>query len=298
MQVKGADAAVARIAARQYGVVTRAQLAAAGIGRGSIDHRIATGRLHRIHRRVYLVGHPVPPRFACELAAVLACGDDAVLSHLTATSMWSLPCEDARQIDVTVPGRDPGTHPGIRIHRVRQLNPLDVRRCQRIPITAPARTLLDLAEVLPIRALERAVEEAQIRRLVRPRQLLDVLERSPGRRGAGALRELLDQKPAFTRSEAEARLLALLRAAGLAPSSVNARVGNYEVDFLWRPNRLVVEFDGFAYHSTRAAFERDRTRDAELQAHGYRVIRVTWRQLVEEPEAIIARVAQALTRPR
>jgi very-short-patch-repair endonuclease len=298
MKVEGADAAIARIAAGQYGVVTRAQLVAAGVRRGSINHRIAAGRLHRIRRRVYLVGHPVPPRFACEMAAVLACGESAVLSHRTAALLWLLPCDAARQIDVTVPGRDPGTHPGIRVHRVRRLNPLDVRRCQRMPITTPARTLVDLAEVLPLRTLERALSEAQIRRLVRPRQLLDVLERSPGRRGAGALRELLDHQPAFTRSEAEARLLALLRAAGLPPSSVNTRIGNYEVDFLWRPDRLVVEFDGYAYHSSRTAFERDRTRDAELQARGYRVFRVTWRQLVEEPEAVIARIAQALARPR
>lgn len=298
MQVERGDAVIARIAARQYGVVTRGQLAAAGVGRGSIDHRVAAGRLHRIHRRVYLVGHPVPPRFAREMAAALACGEGAALSHHTAASMWSLPCDDALEIDVTVPGRDPGTHPGIRTHRVRGLNPLDVRRCQRIQVTAPARTLLDLADVLPVRQLERAVNEAQIRRLVRPRQLLDVLERSLGRRGAGALRELLDNRPAFTRSEAEARLLAVLRAAGLAPTAVNARIGPYEVDFLWRPNCLVVEFDGYAYHSNRAAFERDRTRDAELQARGYRVIRVTWRQLVAEPEAVITRIAQALARPR
>jgi len=208
--------------------------------------------------------------------------------------MWSLPCDDPNEIHVTVPGRDPGAHPGIRIHRVRRLDPLDVRRCHRIPITAPARTLLDLAEVLPIRTLERAVNEARIRRLVRPNQLLDVLERSPGRRGAGALRELLDHDPAFTRSEAEARLLHLLRAAGLPPTAVNARIGRYEVDFLWREQRLVVEFDGYAYHSTRAAFERDRGRDADLQAAGYRVMRVTWRQLVETPEAVVARIAQAL----
>jgi very-short-patch-repair endonuclease len=104
--------------------------------------------------------------------------------------------------------------------------------------------------------------------------------------------------PAFTRSEAERRLLALLRTAGLPPTDVNARIGRYEVDLLWRPQQLVVECDGYAYHGTRAAFERDRQRDAELQAQGYRVIRVTWRQLVDHPEALIAHVAQALAQPR
>jgi very-short-patch-repair endonuclease len=298
MQVENADAAVARVAAGQYGVVTRAQLAAAGLRRGAIEHRIAAGRLHRVHRRVYLVGHPVPPRFALEMAAVLACGDGAVLSHQAAASMWSLPSLNADRVDVTVAGRDPGEHRGIRLHRVRRLHPLDVRRRGRIPLTAPARTLLDLADVIASRDLERAVNEAQVRRLVRPRQLLDAVERSPGRRSAGALRELLERDPALTRSEAEDRLLGLLRAAELAPAAVNARVGRYEVDFLWRRERLVVEVDGYAYHATRAAFERDHLRDAELQAAGYRVVRVTWRQLVDGPEALIARIAQALARPR
>jgi len=107
-----------------------------------------------------------------------------------------------------------------------------------------------------------------------------------------------DLRPALTRSEAERRLLDLLRAAGLPPTAVNARIGRYEVDLLWRPQRLVVEVDGYAYHGTRAAFERDRRRDAELQAAGHRVIRVTWRQLVEEPEAVVDRIAQALAQPR
>ncbi|MDX6675613.1 MAG: hypothetical protein QOH11_3031 [Solirubrobacteraceae bacterium] len=298
MQVEGRDAAIARIAARQYGVVTRAQLVAAGLGRGSIEHRVAERRLHRVHRGVYLVGHVSAPPLAREMAAVLACGPDAVLSHQSAASMWSLLSREGAEVHVTVAERDPGNHPGIRLHRARRLHRIDVRRCQRIPVTAPARTLLDLAALIPLRDLERAVEEARVRRLVRPRQLLDALERSPGRRGAGALRGLLDGEPALTRSEAETRMLGLLRAARLAPSAVNARVGRYEVDFLWRAQRLVVEVDGYAYHGTRAGFERDRARDAELQAAGYRVIRVTWRQLVDAPEAVIARIAQALAQPR
>jgi very-short-patch-repair endonuclease len=298
MQVEGRDAAIARIAARQYGVVTRAQLVTAGLGRGAIEHRVSERRLHRVHRGVYLVGHVSAPPLAREMAAVLACGPGAVLSHQSAASMWSLPSREGADVEVTVAERDPGNRPGIRLHRARRLQRIDVRRCQRMPVTAPARTLVDLAEVLPLRDLERAVEEARIRRLVRPRQLLDVLERSPGRRGAGVLRGLLETKPEFTRSQAETRLLALLRAAGIPPTAVNSRVGHYEVDFLWRPERLVVEVDGYAYHSTRAAFERDRLRDANLQAAGHRVTRVTWRQLVSTPEAVIARIARALAQPR
>ncbi len=140
------------------------------------------------------------------------------------------------------------------------------------------------------------VEEAQVRGLVLRSELHAAVEESPGKHGVALLRALLDNRPASTRSEAELRLLARLRAADMPPSDVNTRVGRYEVDLLWRPQRLIVEVDGFAYHAHRAAFERDRLRDAELQAAGYRVIRVTWRQLESRPEAVIARLAQALAR--
>jgi very-short-patch-repair endonuclease len=156
--------------------------------------------------------------------------------------------------------------------------------------------LLDLAHVLSTRELRRAYEQAQILHLLRDADLGALLDRSPGRRGAPALRALIEE-PSLTRSEAEARLLDLLRAADLPPTATNARVGCHEVDFLWHPQRLVVEVDGFAYHASRAAFERDRLRDAELQADGYRVIRITWRQIDEKPEAVIARLARVLARP-
>jgi very-short-patch-repair endonuclease len=274
--------------------VTRAQLVAAGLRRGAIAHRVAERRLHPVHRGVYLVGHPVPAPLAREMAAVLACGIGAALSHHWAAAVWELRPPARGAIDVTVAGRNPGLHRGIRIHRVRRLDPLDVRRYRAIAVTAPARTLLDLGEVVPRHHLERAIAEGLRRRLIETDQLLDLLGRSPGRRGGAALRELLNHDPAFTRSEAEVRLLALLRAAGIPPTDVNVRLGRHEVDFLWREQRLVVEFDGYAYHSTRAAFERDRGRDADLQAAGYRVMRVTWRQLIETPEAVVARIAQAL----
>jgi very-short-patch-repair endonuclease len=151
----------------------------------------------------------------------------------------------------------------------------------------PARTLLDLATRLTPHDLERAVNEALVLRLTTPRDLILL-----GRRSS-ALEAALTNEPALTRSEAEARLLALIRAARLPPPRTNVKVTRYEVDFLWPGERLIVEVDGFAFHSSRAAFERDRTRDADLQAAGYRVTRVTWRQLIREPEAVVARVAGA-----
>jgi very-short-patch-repair endonuclease len=167
-------------------------------------------------------------------------------------------------------------------------------------VTSPPRTLLDLAEVVSPRDLERALAEAQGRGLARHNELLEQIERNPGRRGIARLRDLLQRQegPALTRSEAEERLLALLRAARLPSPELNARVGGHEVDFLWRDASLIVEVDGYAFHSSRLAFERDRLRDAELQAAGFQVARATWRQIVDEPHALIARIAHALALAR
>lgn len=289
---------IARIAAGQLGVVTRKQLLAAGLGAGAIDHRLLERRLHRLHRGVYLVGHDVAPQFARELAAVLACGEDAVASHEAAAGIWALRTPPSGAIDITVPGRTLRSRAGLRVHRTGRLDPLDVSRHRGIPVTAPARTIVDLAASLPVAEVARAFEQAQVRRLVRRDHIVGALTRYPGRRGVAVTRLLLesDSPPALTRSEAEARLLTLLRAADLPPTHLNKRLGRHEVDMLWLPQRLVVEVDGFAYHANRAAFERDRLRDAELHAGGYRVIRVTWRQIQGAPEALVARIAQALVR--
>jgi very-short-patch-repair endonuclease len=171
----------------------------------------------------------------------------------------------------------------------------DTTTYKQIPITTPARTLLDLAPTLEPRQLEQALAEALRRRLTRPQALRSLLARHSGRPGVPALRRLLESDaPAFTRSELEERFLTLVREAGLPAPEVNAKLGPYEVDFLWRDERLVVEVDGWDFHSDRKAFEEDRRRDAELTARGYRVSRVTWRQIADEPIAVIARVAAAL----
>jgi very-short-patch-repair endonuclease len=290
------ERAVAALAARQRGVVTRAQLLRVGWTGNAIDYRLRSGRLHALRRGIYLVGHAVAPRGARELAAVLACGPGAVLSHRTAARLWRLLPGTEHELDVTVAGRDPGLKPGIRIHCVAALAHRELRKLGGIPITAPARTLLDLAAVVSARELERALAEAHSRRLARRNELVALLARYPRRPGVAALRALLDSdgSPSLTRSEAEERLLALVRAADLPAPETNVRLGAHEVDFLWREQGLIVEVDGFAFHSSRPAFERDRLRDAQLGAQGFRVIRITWRQLVDRPEAVIARIASAL----
>jgi very-short-patch-repair endonuclease len=291
------DHAAARLADLQHGNVTRPQLLVVGFGPAAIDGRISRGYLHPQHRGVYRVGHTAPLPFAREMAAVLACGEFAVLSHHSAAATWQLARDDELEVHVSVIGGRRHRRPGIRSHR-SSLGLEDVSYVRRIPVTGPARTLLDLATDARPLLLERAVEDARRRRLVTNHSLEAILERARGHRGSRALRSVLerDRGPALTRSAAEERLVELIRAAGLPPPEHNIRIGPYELDVVWREARLVVEIDGFAYHSSRQAFERDRRRDATLAAAGWTVIRVTWRQLMEEPEAVIARLAAALAR--
>jgi very-short-patch-repair endonuclease len=283
------------IAGRQHGVVTRPQLRAAGLGDGAIDHRIATGRLHPVHRGVYLVGHPVFPRFAREAAALLACGEGAVLSHRTAAWFWRIIEEPPRPVDVTIPGKARAQRRGLRIHRTGDLGRRELRIREGLLVTAPARTLLDLAGDVGARELRWAFNETQVRRLVRDAELLALLDRFP-RRGTRALRALIDadREPALTDSEAERRMLELIDKAGLPRPKANAHVAGHRVDLYWPEQRLVVEVDGYAFHSRRADFEHDRRREQDLAAAGIRTSRVTWRQIVDEPEAVVARLAAAL----
>ena len=202
-------------------------------------------------------------------------------------------------VDIAVASGQPRSRPGIRVRRAT-LAPADVTIREGLRITTPARTLLDLAAELDAARLERLVEEAQVLRLTTRRALEDQLARSDGRRGVRALRAALRAyaEPAMTRSEAERLLLALIRRAGLPAPRTNVRIGRHEVDFHWPAQRLVIEVDGYAFHSSRRAFERDRLRDAELAAAGQRVMRVTWRQIAHEPEALLVRIVGALAAVR
>jgi very-short-patch-repair endonuclease len=277
--VAGADRRVADLAAEQAGNVSVAQLRACGLSADAIKHRVRTGRLHRRHRGVYAVGHLAAPPFAREWAAVLAC-PAAVLSHGTAAVLWGLlEADEAAPVHVTLPG---GRHhrDGIRVHRAR-LEPGDVRHRHGLPLTSPARTILDLAP----QVTERLLADALARRLVRPGDL----------RKSARLRGLLDPGPRLTRSEAERRLLAIVERARLPRPRTNARVAGFELDAFWPHARLAVEVDGYAFHGSRTAFERDRRRDLALHAAGVRVLRVSWRQL-GEPEALSAALAAALAR--
>jgi very-short-patch-repair endonuclease len=229
-------------------------------------------------------------------AAVCASGDSAILSHQSAAELWGLAATSGADVHVTVVGRNPGPSPGIRLHRASALHPRDIRTRAGIRLTSPSRTALDVAHTLEPSVLERLLARARVERLASERDLGAAVARYPTHPGAANLKGALRQAggPALTRSEAEQRLLRLIRDAGLPAPETNTYLHGLEVDFLWPRQRLVVEVDGFAFHSDRAAFERDRARDAALVAAGFRVIRVTWRQLVDQPLLVVARIAGAL----
>ena len=233
------------------------------------------------------------------MAAVLACGPGAALSHHSAGANFAIRPTARDRVDVTVPSRGRRQRAGIHIHCVRRLDPADVTKHRGIPTTSVARTLLDLAEVLPSTQLDRAREAAARLELLDIRSIEDVLARSNGHRGAGRLRRTLaDNHDADVRSDLEARFLDLCREAGLPLPATNVLVEGFLVDALWRNERLIVELDGYAYHRTRAAFERDRRRDATLTTAGYRILRFTHLMLERERARVVATLRSFLVAPR
>jgi hypothetical protein len=198
---KGRELEIAELAARQRGVITRAQLFQLGLTRDTIDNWLRTARLHSFYRGVYLLGHAQPAAGARELAAVLACGPGAVLSHCSAAGLWRLLPDPSGDVEITVAGRNCGTKPGVCVHRVAAIDRRDVRKLGGIPVTSPARTILDVATIVMPRELERALAEAETRRLVRGSELLSLLARFSGRPGVATLRRLIesDGAPALTR---------------------------------------------------------------------------------------------------
>jgi Transcriptional regulator, AbiEi antitoxin/Protein of unknown function (DUF559) len=280
------DVRLAALARRQHGVVSLAQLLRLDLSRKGIAERVRTGRLHRIHRGVYAVS---PARLRTEgywLAAVLACGPGAVLSHRSAASLWELRPSAAATIEVTVPSQSGrARRRGIRVHRTRRLSLEETVVRDQIPVTTVARTLLDLADVLPTQALKRAIDESEYRGRFDLTSLRAVVENNPGRRGAKVL-ALAKEPEHLTRSDLEIDFLAFCRRHGLPRPAVGPTIAGYEVDFAWPDARLIVETDGGAAHRTRRAFETDRTRDRRTLRAGYRTIRLTDRAMREDAREV------------
>ena len=267
------------MAERQWGVVSRAQLLAMGVSPAAIATWRRRRRLQVVHRGVYSVGHRSLRTEGRRLAAVLACGPGALLSHMSAASHWGLLRTDQTRIDVTALRGRHGA-PGIRLHRSRSLDAQDTTTHEGIPITTVARTLLDLAATARPSELERALAQAERLRVYDHRAITDVIARCNGHRGTAILAQATTRKPKWTRNEWEAEFLQLLRRAGLPEPLTNDAFhapdhGHCEPDYHWPSHQVIVETDGFETHGTRAAFRNDRAKDAALTASGYRVLRFT-----------------------
>jgi predicted transcriptional regulator of viral defense system len=290
----GGDNALADLATRQHGVLARRQLLEHGLGRGAIAHRIRQGRLHRIHAGVYTLGHRRLSQRGHWLAAVLACGEGALLSHASAAALWGLR-RSRSPIEVTSTHGRRGQR-GIVLHKGR-VDPEERASPDGIPATTVARTLFDLAEVDDYNPLRHAWEEADRLHLLQLRLVEDVCARGRGRRALRPIRRLLAEAtaPAKTRSPLEDRFASFCHAHRLPPPATNVLVLDHEVDALWPAARLIVELDSFEFHRHRAAFERDRARDTRLLLAGYRTVRITHRRLDTESAELAAQLRLLLT---
>lgn len=295
------DAVVAWVAGRQLGLITAPQLHVAGVRRGSIEWRLATGNLHRRHRGVYLVGHGIALPGAIELAAVLAFGEATFVSHRSAAALWGLARAPAGEVQVVVVGRNCRSREGIRAQRVRRIGEADRSSKRGIPVTSPARTVIDFAATTGREEAERAIAEACALKLTDEAQILAAIERAPNRAGVAQVRAILGQPGGAkrTRSGGERAMLRLVRAARLPVPMTNVPLLGFSADFLWPAERVIVEVDGYDVHSHRAAFERDHRRDVVHKDGGYEVLRFTGRQLDEAfvyAAVVIARVLDRRSR--
>ena len=290
---RGFDAAIAALAELQHGVVLRQQLLDLGLKSTAIHRRVVAGRLHQLYPGVYAVGDRALPVHGRLVAAVYAAGTDAVASHRSAAALHGLRAHDGWP-DVTA---RPGTrkHEGITIHRT-QLQPDEITVVQRIPCTTVARTLLDLDRTL----VDKALRQAEFLGLFDLAEVSRLLDRYPRRRGTAHLRRAVQafaDSDIRTRSDMEDAFHALVLDANLPRPEVNGTVElseiSIEADVVWRDAKVIVELDGRQGHATRHAFERDRERDRLAALAGWVVVRITWRQLKDEPTRII-RDLQAL----
>jgi very-short-patch-repair endonuclease len=280
-------------------VVTTGQLLAHGLTRKGIAHRVAKGRLHPVHRGVYAVGRPQLTQHGHWMAAVLACGSDAALSHEHAAALLGIRHNASRPVDVTV-GRGSGLRrPDIAIHRRRDFRPGEIMHRRGIPVTTPVCTLVDLATRIGKGELEAAVNEADRLELVSTESLRSALAEIPRRPGVAVLRRLLDRQTfTLTDSELERRFLPLARRAGLSRPRTRAWLNGYRVDFHWPDLGLVVETDGLRYHRTPAQQLRDRRRDQAHAAAGLTPMRFTRAQVAFEPDYVVVTLAAVVERLR
>lgn len=291
---------IAAIAAQQHGLVTLGQLRSAGVPARTARRWTAAGRLHRIHRGVFAVGHPALTSEGHYLAAVLACGPGAVLSHRSAAAHLGIRRTSASRVDVTVARRTGRSRKGIAVHSAATLR-ADERTVERgVPCTTVARTIVDLSGCVHPEALEYAIHRAQTRRLLERDRVAAVLAHLQRRRGNAAVRRILritDRSEDEVRSSNERRFLRLVRDAGFPLPKRNLWIvldgypaGGVEVDFAWPELRLAVEIDSAVYHDTDRALVNDRRRDRALMLAGWRVVRFADRDLEDDAVRAIAQL--------
>lgn len=290
------EARIGETGGRQHGLITARQLAALGLTSQSISRRVAAGRLHRVHRGVYAVGHKALTPGGRRLAAVLAHGELALASHVTAAAIWELRQSASMLIHVTVPGRG-RDRPGIRAHS-RWLSQDDRALRDGTPVTSLARTLVDLGDVVPATQVRNAFVRAEQLRLIDMTAIDAALARAGRTRGAARLGEVLrvyDPRWERTRSALELAFLDLAQRFALPEPEINAWIEDrFLVDALWRDARVIAEVDGARFHDTPSARRDDARRDQALATRGYRVVRVTHADVVDRPAATAARIAREL----
>jgi very-short-patch-repair endonuclease len=292
------DAAIARLAVRQHGNVTRVQLVAIGLTDQSIAWRVRRERLFRIHRGVFAVGRPPRTPLERASAAVLACNATGALSHLSAAALWGFVTTWPRHLDVTVTVGNPRPA-GITVHRSPILLPRDIRIQLEIRTTSPARTILDCAPALNAeQRLTRTVNDALLSRRLTRTQLADVRTRFLNHPGAALLDPLIQADDGPTRSEFEDAFLRFCDRHGLPRPQVNTTIAGHEVDAVFAAERVIVELDGWRYHADREAFENDRNRDVDTLRAGYVTVRVTWRRLTKGPALEAERLEDVLANAR
>jgi predicted transcriptional regulator of viral defense system/very-short-patch-repair endonuclease len=293
--------AIAALAADQHGVVSRGQLLDAGVTATMIVQRTRSGQLVKLHRGIYAVGHAHLRPNGYRVAAVLAVGAQAALSHRDAAALHGLRDGGGARIDVSTPAERRSTE-RIRVHGRRALDPRDVTTVDGIPVTTVARTLVDLAEVLNVQALTKALGQAERQGTLDVTRIEEAIGRVRGRRGQSvtriraALAELEAHGAQLTRSPLEDRFLSLLDAHDLPRPATNAYVAGYEFDAVWHAKRVAVELDGWDAHKTRHAFQHDRTKGNAIQAAGYALLRFTHDDVARRPHEVAADVIKQLNR--
>jgi very-short-patch-repair endonuclease len=298
------DRATAQIAERQHGLISLEQLRRLGMDESTARRRAKVGTLYRVHRGVFSVGHPRLDADGRWMAAVLACGPGAVLSHRSAAALWGLRENRRASIDVTAPNRRGRIPDGIDAHRDGSVTLADRTEVHGIPCTTVARTLLDLAAVIPVWELKKAISEAEVLRVLDHAAVRRLIRRSRGRRGVARLRMLLDDIHPLTRrtrSEMERLFLDMCVRARLSQPEVNVSLvidgACVKPDFLWRDAGLIVEADSRRYHDTDSAFQHDRRREQRLLLAGWRVARCTWEQVEREPRRLAETISALLAQP-